>query len=125
MSENRELDAQVAERVMEWTGFTHNGRIGYPPDADPNHVLPSVVPKYSESIEAAMQVVEKMRGLKWDVQITSDDESPAWQVSFDARDAVGRIVLGEHESDSLPEAICRAADAALTAVKDQNGAEVK
>jgi hypothetical protein len=119
MSENRELDAQVAERVMEWTGFTHNGRIGYPPDADPNHVLPSVVPKYSESIEAAMQVENRIAELGLQTRYVLE-LAKIVDPRSNRNDAVMSLWWALVHATS--EQRCRSAYAA---VKDQNGAEVK
>lgn len=68
------------------------------------------VPRYSSSVEAAMQVVQKMDEQKWCVWIISQSrKGPKWAVSFEAKDSDE----GNAAGDSLPEAICRAALSAI------------
>jgi hypothetical protein len=112
VSENRELDAQVAEQVMGWRNISNayviNGLGGDDP-AQPNRGIQRV-PRYSESIEAAMEVVEKL-GRRVDIQFFPGHISQ-WRVMFINPTEEGAWAV------TLPEAICRAA---LAAVKDQNG----
>lgn len=61
----RELDALIAEKVMGWTDLEvglHSGilkQLGKKPDRTFDSTM-SVVPRYSEDIGAAWQVVEKL-----------------------------------------------------------------
>lgn len=127
----RELDAAIAERVMgepmppTLEGVTADRAfnlylVGEPIKSRLNawrcHWIydhgdvPEWHPRpYSTDITAAMEVIEKTRQGGWEIQITSDDESPTWSAVFDSRGAAGKLLLGENESDSLPEAVCRAA----------------
>lgn len=126
---SRELDAEVAERVMgialtrapliprsvsASSVFTDDGADAWR-QAYPDSIAVSVLRYYSTDISAAMEVVEKLREQKWDIQMSSDDESLTWQVMLDARTVTDRLLLAEHKSDSLPEAICRAALKAVEA----------
>jgi len=78
------------------------------------------VPRFSESLEAAMQVVEKMRALGWQAILVlgrklgtrAVDNDPIWYAEF-SDDSCNEASA---ESESLPEAICRAA---LAAIGDQ------
>jgi hypothetical protein len=104
-----ELDRAVAERVMGntlpevWSDPT----VG-PSHGDPGGYRIGVRP-YSSSIEAAMQVVEKMRERHWCISILNQfHEGPRWYASFEA---VEREAYAS--DDSLPTAICRAALAAI------------
>lgn len=74
----------------------------------------SYVPHYSESIEAAMQVVEKLRDKKNDRYCEMTNIDGPWEAMF----WQGATPLGKRQSDSLPEAICRAALAAIGSKPD-------
>lgn len=137
----RELDAALADRVMKWKRVRSDRDEGDDRKdvawmrlkdrvlkGEP-YTYPSMEGLYdrtfakwhpSEDVAAAMEVIEKMRSGQWDVQMTSDDKSPAWHVSFDKRGEAGKLLLGEAESDSLPKAACRAALSAI-----QSESEVK
>ena len=67
------------------------------------------VPAYSTDIVAAWAVVYRMRGLGWDWILHHDREDKLATAEFQHRD--GRIGFAQHESVS--EAICQAALAAL------------
>lgn len=117
----RELDIAIAERVMGydwWRSKVSGKRCLFPEGrqypwfiyratgdeqltADYDHQ----VPPYSTSIEAAMEVVEKLRTEHWCVTLMNQfSKGPQWYVSFET-------VEGETYAtcDSLPEAICLAA----------------
>lgn len=69
------------------------------------------MPRYSTDIAAAMEVVEKMRE-SWSVEIYCDFPDREWNVTFCKRDPEAQwIQTDTHsvDSESLPEAICRAA----------------
>ena len=99
----RELDALVAEKVMEWKpiwkfkGFHYSGSA------------------FSTSISAAGEVVEKMREASPQVQEVFVEEIEAWAYDYDR--AVAQIRSGRgHYPDTMmkiifpaPLAICRAA----------------
>lgn len=59
---------------------------------------------YRDSLDDAMEVIEKLRANNWDV-IISTGRGEEWIASFLNRQAQ----VGEDRSKSLPEAICRAA----------------
>lgn len=65
---------------------------------------------FAEEIEAAMEVVEKMRSEGWHLIISdSDDRSVVtWFVDF-LKKSDSHLWQGEAGADSLPEAICLAA----------------
>jgi hypothetical protein len=73
---------------------------------------------YSESIEAAMQVIERMNERGFRISMTNplkvgthvNDNVAMWYVELDLRHRCEPVFA---ESDSLPEAICRAALAAI------------
>lgn len=85
----------------------------------------TAAPKFARSIEAAMQVVEKfidmggrvsMRGMRFITEGMADEYKPGWRVNFYRfqRDVPpGTRFSFDTESESLPEAICRAALAAI------------
>lgn len=112
----RELDALVAERVMELPQVERVGeRLQCRNDLlarEHGGTWRSVVPEYSTEIAAAMQVTEKMLTDEWEVEITSNDYRTRrkWFVRF-SKDGDG--YEGGHGADSLTEAICRAALAAI------------
>jgi Phage ABA sandwich domain len=126
----RDLDVAVAENVMQWPAFPyglHNGNrpwlenpASYPhveicddhlpytglllwndKDADGVYWSPSL------SVDAAMQVAEKMRERGWRISIMNNvgcEKGPLeWSVDFARGHTVNRLAA------ELPEAICRAA----------------
>jgi hypothetical protein len=115
-----ELDRAIAERVMGWEpveGMTALAPFAYK-RPDGHIVHPYSVPKYSESIEAAMRVIEKMHERRFRVSITNplkvgtraNDNIAVWYVEFDRRHKCEPFSA---ESGSLPEAISRCALAAI------------
>lgn len=102
----RKIDALVAEKVMGWLSL--NGCL-YPPGAFSDHVVVDImvlVPRYSTSIAAAWEVVEKLTGEEFQVFITASDFETFVQVQRDG-------ALCERGAAKAPLAICLAA---LTAV---------
>src|ERR1043165_6449694 len=107
----RELTRIVAERIMGWSEIVEHERLSYlsgfpqmSEQAKAFHVR-QPVPRYAESIEAAMQVVEKMREHHWCVSILNQfAKGPRWYASFET---VEREAYAA--DDSLSTAICRAA----------------
>jgi hypothetical protein len=119
----RELDVAVAERAMAHMAHADNGegfcencgeemlewkQMRYRQQGGIEPVETRCVPEYSESIAAAMQVVERMRERDlmprlWAAQLWNVE---FWQVDLD-------VCEGSHSSELLPEAICRAALAAV------------
>ena len=100
-----------AELADTWRrlGWTLTEIAGQPPPDQLND--DSNTPRYSESIEAAMRVVERMQARDWNVSIKDDHDVDAiWDVEFRYDNRCW------HEyADSLPEAMCRAALAAIGA----------
>ena len=122
---SRELDIEVAEKVMgevpcdKWNyinlssgggpammneGCQHNGKC-YPRIEGPC--------KYSDNISAAMEVVEKLESLGFDIAMWRRYGSTFWEVEFNS----GKT-NGEADARTLPEAICRAALASITTEKE-------
>lgn len=116
----RELDAAVAERVMDAPcncDRTPDGSIWCRRHGKGEGVGAAF---YSKRIEAAMQVVEKMREQDQDLEVEMHTGKDKWIVSFaaDRMDGAGYQYIGEGAAaTTLPEAICRAA---LKAVEEQN-----
>lgn len=125
---SRELDAEVAEKVMGlpvvWgprpyvTTATAGDNTKYPwlkGFKDGCEYDWATVEKYSSDIAAAFQVVEKMKhaepSIEWNAYYKS------WKVVMWNVDCTERLVVW---ADDLPQAIC---SAALSAVerKDENG----
>lgn len=102
MNSRRELDELIAEKVMEWK----------PTEKD---FLRGHVPDYSTSIEAAWQVVEKIkndldpRKRIWTPQIYSTLK--IWRCEFTLADdrASDDITFYSGEAETAPHAICLAA----------------
>lgn len=141
----RELDIEIARSVMRWPvepyGL-HNGNhdwlddpVNYPHVEITDDPLPytgvllwhnpeanGVYWSPSTSIEAAMEVVEKMWRSGWSIEIVNcgkigtvaTNRTAIWYVRFieDEND----MNNWSAEAETLPEAICRAALAALKAV---------
>lgn len=116
----RELDAEVAERVMKFeevervsgTFYYHNVKMDL--ESETGGRWRSPVPAFSTSIAAALEVVEKMLGA-----FTFDCGSyngRTWQATFHSVEKIIRREAGSATNEiarSLPEAICLAALAAL------------
>lgn len=112
----RDLDAAVAERVMGWQRQPdYNYWMSFP--AGESFSLHALIATWSpsESIEAAMQVVEKMWQLGWSIEMANGGKLGtlatarivSWYVRFveDEND----LNNWSAEAETLPEAICRAA----------------
>ena len=121
---SRELDEKVARVVMGLTRHdesydsTSEGRevrIGRYVWRDSTgkciYTGDRFLPEYSADIAAAWQVVDRMRELGWDWIVSQDKDDKLATAEFQHRD--GRIGFAQHESVS--EAICQAALAALEA----------
>jgi hypothetical protein len=111
MSHN--LDQQVAEQVMSWPelyGFHVRGEYDHvkcePSDGRINFVYFSP----STSIVDSFHVVERMRGLKYWFDLR--DREHAWLCRF-----VKGTEIFKAEADSVQEAICYAALAAMRGTK--------
>ena len=93
---SRELDAKVAE-VVTGTAFTaRDGRREYEVSPRP----------YSTDIEAAFEVVEKMRERGWWISMKYEPFFKGWEVMVRPK---GKSIYGEDCNESLPMAICNAA----------------
>lgn len=112
----RDLDAAVAERVMGWflvdrreMGWKPNGPDVWATGDEENPTFQLFTP--STSISAAMEVVEKMRqrGYRWNAQTP---RGRGWEIQCYLTTTRGR---GDKFKGLLPEAICRAALAAIEA----------
>lgn len=107
-----ELDRLIAERVMNWQPVT--GQTALAPFAykrpDGHIVHPYSAPHYSSSIDAAMEVVGKLRERGLQVSIRSWEGAVPWSVKFISYRSKEEV---EEDGDNLPEAICNAALAAV------------
>ncbi len=110
---SRELDREIAEKVMEWIiGKSEHLAIGHPADEK----IARSIPLYSSKIEAAWLVVERMRELNYSLEITGYGDFPLarttgrWGVRFHVKGTP----KGNHDGDSVTEAICRAALKAIS-----------
>lgn len=104
----RQIDAEVAERVMGWRTHKVTENVWYMPN-DQNSLHKDEW-KPSEDIAFAMQVVEKLYTDHWDVTIyrsvvVEDD----WSVEFVRLEEDFKPRNGTAFAKSLPEAICKAA----------------
>lgn len=118
---SRELDAEVAEKVMGWRDLGDDGRwvSGVCPTAKAGDVYPTPVgdginryaPPFSEEIQFAWDVIGKMRELGW---LAAVIQGPSlWEAQFaHSNDDFADVSC---EGITAPEAICRAALAALGA----------
>jgi hypothetical protein len=110
MEELRALDALVAEKVMGWSEIVDGW--GLRPIEQRQHGRESIkerVPLYSLNIASAMEVVERMRKQGWSFACTLYEGKLPY-ASF----CRGTAASSKNaEADSLPEAICRAALAAI------------
>ena len=99
----RELDALVAEKVMGWTpvqidiclnGVAHGEGL----------------PRYSQTIKDAWQVVEKLLGHGYDLEVHYT-ASNGWSFTFDQPGHFGQSPRNDHDPayDSVPYLICLAA----------------
>jgi hypothetical protein len=109
------INFAIAEKVMGWKRGTRYGN-GNGEWVIPNwkEVLPltwSRTPQFCESIEAAMQVVEKMRRdhFRFACNDRCDPESGEWWAEFATLEYERG---GQASAGTLPEAVCRAALAA-------------
>lgn len=109
----RELDAQVAERIMGWLPPSHADTVAMRGRQFMSHStydglylspLGEIrqVPRYSSDIAAAMEVVERLQIDGYDVEMLGHD---GWYVVFRETHAPTPKTFGA----TLPEAICRAA----------------
>lgn len=122
----RELDALVAEKVMGWhdlwTGKVYGNLLGYLPSYklregtaadDPKNCPQAMdVPRFSSHLEAAWQVVEKLRqehGEDFDFALTTNEPSTQWCCWI----LLGENNGAERQAPTAPLSICRAALAAI------------
>ena len=121
---SRELDAKVAEKVMglevftsrqDWMqkGMPHIAEwaesVIYPAFWHPKFELATVVDPYSTDIKAAWEVVEKLGEDGWIVTLHRDFKWYCDLTWFTEDDTASTSV----EANTLPEAICKAALAAV------------
>lgn len=116
----RSLDAAIAEKVM---GFERRGELSdhdfgvalkagfsHTKDGEPWHI-----PRYSESIEAAMQVLVMFP--VWNINKTDHpdfaDRPFSVAISVWENEHASRLKTFEVQAASIPEGVCRAALAAI------------
>lgn len=112
---DRELDAQIAEKVMGWLPIPDGMQHGRPqqvfrdPQGGDRTLDCGCVEDFNPStdISAAMEVVEKMRELEYFPKLWA---AQMWNVEFWTDE---KFIASANE-DSLPRAICQAALAAVT-----------
>ena len=122
----RDLDAEVA-RLLGWANvepdcYTPIGKelCGDDPEGTGgfNRTGRKIVPRYSERIEAAMQVVERLINAPFRYRVLTDQGGDHKSVLVEIKRISGDawIYIARVEAETLPLAICRAA---LSAVDSQ------
>lgn len=105
------IDREVAEKVMGWMNVAESTdglggkKLHGQPAGGPWY---AEVPPYSTNIEHAMEVEAEMR--KRGYYIDMEGLPWGWDVTFNTSEDIGDSTIS---SGSLPEAICKAALAAL------------
>lgn len=112
----RELDELVAEYVMGWTRIGRSGTRGLVGVAPIGPDVSRKVPRYSTSMSAAWEVVEKMHQDGWDYEVANGPGPYPHMASF-YRDGLG---LFDWHDEASPVCICTAA---LRAVMGDRPAE--
>ena len=119
---SRELDAEVAERVMGWwsVGIDTSNMLRSEIWADGKRKIYGFNP--SEDISAAFDVVEKMREKFRRVEVhgigQKHDTERAWVCMIEGgEDAVTEHYIAEAVAETAPLAICRAALLAIGETK--------
>lgn len=123
---SREMDAEIAEKVMGWQEFpyllnrddrraTPNSRgaaNGFCPPGQCHITTVERVPDYSTDISAAFEVVQKMRERGFVTFGLLCKQDQVWFATFGGVTECGA---------DAPQAICRASLAALAALKEGGG----
>jgi hypothetical protein len=117
--DGRDLDREIAEKVMDydtqkvWTDDFGNRRSW----RDENWI--NYIPRFSENLVDAFQVVEKMREMGWYFSI-QNCHSPEydWCCVISSNDL--NKELGEGMDKSLPMAICLASLKVMGAIKNES-----
>lgn len=107
MNDLDSLQRDVSESIMGWTACRmRGGRLyGHPPDSSGEEHELRLVPDYARSMDAAWLLIKEMKraGYSCDVQETEALVTPT------AAFAKGKCHAFVSDSDTAPEAICRAA----------------
>ena len=112
-----ELDRLVAEKLMGWERV--DGQTALAPFAyrrpDGHIVHPYSAPNYSSSIEAAMQIVERLITEPHHYRVLTDQGGDHGSVLVEIKQVSGGAwtFIARVEAETLPLAICRAALAAM------------
>ena len=119
----REMDALIAQRVMGWNlrMSTGMGLVGdFPDDKPVTGRTYREIPRYSEDIAAAFQVVERMTSAPyaWYVEtVNLKADGFVWRAVYWGGYDIEHCVYFTSENKSLPIAICRAALLAMEAAE--------
>lgn len=73
----------------------------------------------SDDIEDAFEVVEKMRSRGWCIDLSLEPNEKPHVLFYTHRDSYGPVNIAEHEAETIPLAICKAALKALTAIAQE------
>lgn len=106
-----EMNRIVAREFMGWTDIQKDARgrmSGFCHYRKKNFL----VPNYSGSLNAAWAIVERLKRLRYEIQVNEYGQSPPQVTLFDAHENWVTV-----DSRTLPEAICKAA--LLTKVWDR------
>lgn len=123
MPAGREMDALVAEKVMEWSTWYDNRVELYPPEGSEENrgrwtkrggiLMPALIPSYSTSIADAWLVVEKIKGSSDQdlFTIQQEDMHPGlWEAGWmEYLPYEGGYLKLSSVAATAPLAICRAA----------------
>lgn len=108
----RELDALVAEKVMEWQDCMLDNKPIDGLGKTPEGRTAVIIPNYSTNIAAAWEVVEKMRNLGWFFDLN-------FQASYTAMFRTDYLITTrrfEEKEETAPHAICLGALKAVGAL---------
>lgn len=108
---NREIDREMAEKVMGIRIIKNSDVVDLQELIDGKAMYASVVPKFSERIQDAFMVVEKMEKLGWLTQIQNGCTKP--DVIFVELVNYEKEKVEQVYADTAPMAICLAAKEAI------------
>lgn len=109
MKPGPELNLKVALEIMGWEqhpDYKHLARDTRPQSLGAFMDIKTSLPKYSEDIAAAWEVVEKLKSNSQNHMIDIFWDVDLWYCHIHSHDKIERHVYGE---ETAPHAICRAA----------------
>lgn len=98
-----EINEAVAKK-LGWTQHPFDGRAGFWFWFKPNYNLPNNLPDYCHSIEAAWEIVDKIKDTYFSVSVSHDNERNLYQCEFSGFNSAPIYAT----ADIAPMAICLA-----------------